>query len=154
MKTTIIAPHLDTLAKPLHAALAPFMRRFPGNAGERQPVHTVYGGAHLFKSDTARKLGEKARQVLDEHGADPFTFGRAIGLEDAHAEIIWQRVTEKLDREPVEDFRVDFEDGYGNRSDDEEDRHAAIVAGELAKGMREDTLPPFIGIRISRSRRS
>ena len=148
MKTTLNPQELETLAQPLNAALTPFMRRFPGNAGERQPVHTVYGGAHLFKSDTARKLGEKARQILDEQGVDPFTFGRAIGLEDAHAEIIWQRVTEKLLREPVEDFRVDFEDGYGNRSDEEEDRHAAVVAGELATGMREGTLPPFIGIRI------
>lgn len=148
MKTTLNPQDLDTLSAPLNAALVPFMRRFPGNAGERQPVHTVYGGAHLFKSDTARKLGEKARQVLEEHGVDPFTFGRAIGLDDSHAEVIWQRVTEKLQREPVEDFRVDFEDGYGNRSDDEEDGHAAIVARELAIGMQNGTLPPFSGIRI------
>ncbi|HEV7767300.1 MAG TPA: phosphoenolpyruvate kinase [Thermoanaerobaculia bacterium] len=148
MKTTLSSQEVETLSAPLNAALVPFMRRFPGDAGARQPVHTVYGGAHLFKSDTARKLGEKARQVLDEHGVDPFTFGRAIGLDDSHAEIIWQRVTEKLQREPVEDFRVDFEDGYGNRSDDEEDGHAAIVARELAIGMRNGTLPPFSGIRI------
>ena len=137
-----------SLAAPLERALVPFMNRFPGSAGERQPVHTVYGGAHLFKGDTARKLGEKAVQALDEHGVDPFTFGRAIGLPDAHAETIWQRVVEKLGREPVEDFRVDFEDGYGNRPDEEEDRHAEIVAGEFRKGMEQGTLPPFIGIRI------
>jgi citrate lyase beta subunit len=148
MTTTLTNQQLDTLTTPLNTALAEFTARFPGNAGERQPVHTVYGGAHLFKADTARKLGEKARQVLGEHGVDPFTFGRAIGLEDAHAETIWNRVREKLEREPVEDFRVDFEDGYGNRSDDEEDRHAEIVARELAAGMRDGTLPPFIGIRI------
>ncbi|MFP5246664.1 MAG: DUF6986 family protein, partial [Thermoanaerobaculia bacterium] len=139
---------LDKLAAPLEKTLVPFMRRFPGSAGERQPVHTVYGGAHLFKHDTARKLGEKAMSVLDEHGVDPFVFARAIGLDDIHAEKIWQRVVEKLAREPVEDFRVDFEDGYGNRPDEEEDRHAEIVARELATGMREHTLPPFIGIRI------
>jgi citrate lyase beta subunit len=148
MKTTLSSEEIATLAQPLNAALIPFMNRFPGDAGERQPVHTVYGGAHLFKSDTARKLGEKARQILDEHGVDPYVFGRAIGLEDAHAETIWNRVLEKLQREPVEDFRVDFEDGYGNRSDEEEDRHAAFVAGELAAGMRNGTLPAFIGIRI------
>jgi citrate lyase beta subunit len=124
------------------------MRRFPGNAGERQPVHTVYGGAHLFKSDTARKLGEKAIVALNEHGVDPFVFARAIGMHEAYAERIWQRVVEKLAREPVEDFRADFEDGYGNRSDDEEDGHAEMVGRELAKGMAEGTLPPFIGIRI------
>src|SRR5687767_15655783 len=110
MKTTLNTQELETLSKPLNAALAPFSRRFPGSAGERQPVHTVYGGAHLFKSDTTRKLGEKARQVLGEHGVDAFTFSRAIGLPELHAETVWQRVNEKLGREPVEDFRVDFED--------------------------------------------
>jgi citrate lyase beta subunit len=148
MKTTLNQQETRTLSAPLERALIPFMSRFPGSAGERQPVHTVYGGAHLFKSDTVRKLGEKAVQVLDEHGVDPFVFARAVGLADVHAETIWQRVVEKLGREPVEDFRIDFEDGYGNRPDEEEDRHAGIVAGELRKGMAENSLPPFIGIRI------
>lgn len=148
MKTTLSTQQLTSMSAPLERALEPFMRRFPGSAGERQPVHTVYGGAHLFKSDTARKLGEKAIASLDAHGVDPFTFARAIGLPDAHAETVWQRVVEKLAREPVEDFRADFEDGYGNRPDEEEDHHAEVVARELAKGMAEGTLPPFIGIRI------
>jgi citrate lyase beta subunit len=148
MPTTFSPDELQKMSAPLEEALVPFMRRFPGSAGERQPVHTVYGGAHLFKSDTTRKLGEKAASVLGEHGVDPFTFARAINVEDSRAETVWQRVVEKLAREPVEDFRVDFEDGYGNRPDDEEDRRAEIVARELAKGMREGTLPPFIGIRI------
>jgi len=64
----------------------------------------------------------------------------------AHA--IYNRVSEKLRREPVEDFRIDFEDGYGNRPDDEEDGHAASAALEVATGMENGTLPPFIGIRI------
>lgn len=136
------------MMSPLERALEPFMRRFPGSAGERQPVHTVYGGAHLFKADTARKLGEKAMQALETHGVDAFTFARAIGVQDVHAEIVWNRVVEKLQREPVEDFRADFEDGYGNRPDAEEDGHAEAVGREFAKGMREGTLPPFIGIRI------
>jgi hypothetical protein len=131
MKTTLTLDEINTLAAPLDQALIPFMTRFPGSAGERQPVHTVYGGAHLFRFDTARKLGEKAVQVLNEHGVDPFTFARAIDLPDLHAEIVWQRVVEKLAREPIEDFRIDFEDGYGNRSDEEEDKHAEIVANEL-----------------------
>ena len=148
MMTTIQPDEVTKLTAPLERALVPFNARFPGSAGERQPLHTVYGGAHLFKSDTARKLGEKARQVLAEHGVDAFVFARAIGVADTQAETIWRRVNEKLEREPVEDFRVDFEDGYGNRPDDEEDRHAEIVAGELVTGMRDGSLPPFIGIRI------
>src|SRR5256714_5170957 len=54
----------------------------------------------------------------------------------------------KLQREPVEDFRIDFEDGYGNRPDAEEDGHAESAAIEVAKGMEAESLPPFIGIRI------
>ncbi|HEY0159848.1 MAG TPA: phosphoenolpyruvate kinase [Thermoanaerobaculia bacterium] len=148
MATSFSSDELQTMAAPLERALVPFMRRFPGSAGERQPVHTVYGGAHLFKSDTTRKLGEKAVRILDEQGVDPFVFARAIGVDDSRAETVWQRVVEKLAREPVEDFRVDFEDGYGNRPDEEEDRQAEIVARELAAGMQDGTLPPFIGIRI------
>jgi citrate lyase beta subunit len=61
---------------------------------------------------------------------------------------IYSRVQEKLRREPVEDFRIDFEDGYGNRPDAEEDGHAESAAAEVAKGMAAGSLPPFIGIRI------
>ncbi|MCA1594079.1 MAG: phosphoenolpyruvate kinase, partial [Acidobacteria bacterium] len=61
---------------------------------------------------------------------------------------IYERVLEKLHREPVEDFRIDFEDGYGNRPDAEEDGHAEAAALEVARGMTQSTLPPFIGIRI------
>jgi len=64
------------------------------------------------------------------------------------AHTIYTRVQEKLKREPVEDFRIDFEDGYGNRPDTEEDGHAESAALEVAKGMEAGTLPPFIGIRI------
>jgi len=61
---------------------------------------------------------------------------------------VYNRVLEKLKREPVEDFRIDFEDGYGNRPDAEEDGHAESAALEVARGMQEGSLPPFIGIRI------
>jgi citrate lyase beta subunit len=57
-------------------------------------------------------------------------------------------VRAKLEREPVEDFRIDFEDGYGNRPDSEEDAHAVAAAREMARGMAEGTLPPFVGIRV------
>src|SRR3954470_22323556 len=121
MKTTLTTDELSTMSAPLNAALVPFMQRFPGSTGERQPVHTVYGGAHLFKSDTAVKLGEVAGRFLVEYGVDAFTFARAIDLPEIYADAIWQRVREKIGREPVEDFRIDFEDGYGNRVDSEED---------------------------------
>jgi len=124
-------------------------RAYPGERPDRQPVHTVYGGAHLFRSDTAAKLGGVARAVLDENAPDAATMADAVGLVPHDlAEQVYRRVSDKIDREPVEDFRLDFEDGYGNRPDEEEDGHAVSSASEVARGMAEETLPPFVGIRI------
>jgi citrate lyase beta subunit len=124
-------------------------RDYPGETGDRQPVHTVYGGAHLFKADSAPKLGVLALKALDEYAPDPKAFANAIGLEpDVDAAVVRSRVVDKLKREPVEDFRIDFEDGYGNRVDAEEDGHARSAAEEVGKGLGAGTLPPFIGIRI------
>lgn len=123
-------------------------KRYPGDAFGRQPVHTVYGGAHIFKSDSAKKLGELALRSLSRYAPDAIAFSRAIGMDEILALKVYDRVVEKLKREPVEDFRIDFEDGYGNRPDAEEDGHAVAAAEEVAKGLAEGALPPFIGIRI------
>ncbi|HUO85998.1 MAG TPA: phosphoenolpyruvate kinase [Thermoanaerobaculia bacterium] len=127
-------------------------RRDPGDRPERQPVHTVYGGAHLFRAGTAGRLGELALAALDAHGQSPAELAAALGpplAEDAElAERVHGRVVEKLRREPVEDLRIDFEDGYGNRSDEEEDGHADGAAREVARGAVEGTLPPFVGLRV------
>jgi citrate lyase beta subunit len=129
-----------------HDALA---QGYPGESGDRQPVHTVYGGAHLFKSDTAVRLGRLALAALDEYAPDGETLARVLGLDPRlDPELLRSRIVAKLEREPVEDFRIDFEDGYGNRPDAEEDGHAASTAKEVAAGARAGTLPPFIGIRI------
>ena len=119
-----------------------------GSFQQRQPIHTVYGGAHLFKADTGAKLGATALRVMDEHAADPAALAGILGIAPATAERVHPRVRGKLEREPVEDFRLDFEDGYGNRPDAEEDGHAESAAVEVATGARQSTLPPFIGIRI------
>jgi citrate lyase beta subunit len=148
MKLSLSDHDVQQAAAPLHDALATLARLYPGDSGARQPVHTVYGGAQLFKSDTPTRLGVLALRSLEEFAPDAQTFGRAIGLDEAMAETVYARVLEKLKREPVEDFRIDFEDGYGNRPDDEEDGHAAAAASEVAKGMAAGTLSPFIGIRI------
>ena len=122
---------------------------FPGESTERQPVHTVYGGAHLFKADSAARLGGLAMAALDEYAPDAETLATALGLgPDVEAASVRARIVEKLRREPVEDFRIDFEDGYGNRIDSEEDGHAESAAREVAAGLKAGTLPPFIGIRI------
>lgn len=132
----------------LRAALAGYAARFPGDSPARQAVHTVYGGAHLFRADSARKLGDLALRSLDAYAPDAKTFATAIGLAPDLAATVYDRVREKLRREPVEDFRIDFEDGYGNRPDAEEDATARSAAGEVAAGMVSGALPPFIGIRI------
>ena len=124
-------------------------RNFPGESAARQPVHTVYGGAHLFKSDSAPKLGAVALAALDEYAPEAQTLASALGLgKEVDAPSIRVRIVEKLRREPVEDFRIDFEDGYGNRTDVEEDGHARAAAEEVTAGLKAGTLPPFIGIRI------
>ena len=55
---------------------------------------------------------------------------------------------DKLKREPVEDYRIDFEDGYGNRPDAEEDGHAVSTAQAVARGAASPRFPAFLGIRI------
>ncbi len=130
------------------AANTAIATRYPGESSRRQPVHTVYGGGHLFKHDTAHKLGKLAQKVLNEHAPDATTFARAIGLREDLAAATYERVVQKLEREPVEDFRIDFEDGYGTRPDAEEDHHVELAAREVAMGKQQNTLPPFIGIRI------
>ncbi|MEP6743233.1 MAG: phosphoenolpyruvate kinase [bacterium] len=180
MKTSLSDSSLHDLTARLAEANNTFAANYPGETGKRQPVHTVYGGAHLFKSDSAGRLGALARRSLDQFAPDFIAFAKAIGLAGAEqlpesadegnglradlennsetvrqknkvawlAHTIYNRVNEKLRREPVEDFRIDFEDGYGNRPDEEEDGHAAAAAAEVAEGMLNSTLPPFIGIRI------
>ncbi len=180
MKRTLSAESLAEVATRLENAHKAFQRRYPGTSADRQPVHVVYGGAHLYRSRTTRRLGDLALRSLEEYAPDFAAFARAIGLPgsdrlptaaDAIASIaksieadsqavrrenrpawlahtVYRRVREKLRREPVEDFRLDFEDGYGNRPDDEEDGHAASAANEVSAGMNAGELPPFIGIRI------
>jgi hypothetical protein len=152
--TTLTARDLKPLLQSLHRVNGGAARAYPGEVESRQPVHTVYGGAHLFRADTARKLGEVALKTLDEYAPDGRALHEALQFESpdgdpvALAETVRQRIVEKLRREPVEDFRLDFEDGYGNRPDDEEDGHAVSAAGEMAAGHTNRTLPPFVGIRI------
>ncbi|MBI3404618.1 MAG: phosphoenolpyruvate kinase, partial [Acidobacteria bacterium] len=150
MKTSLTHDDLQPIAERLRQANTALAANYPGESGRRQPVHTVYGGAHLFKSDTPRRLGELALRSLEDYAPHADTFARALGMSVSPemAGKIHARVQEKLRREPVEDFRLDFEDGYGNRPDAEEDGHAVSAAREIAAGLTAGTLSPYIGIRI------
>lgn len=122
--------------------------------GDRRPVHTVYGGAHLFRAATAGKLGDLAIRALSEHAPDPPSLAAALGIAEVEVEegslaaAVHARVLDKLRREPVEDLRIDFEDGYGHRPDAEEDGHAEQAAREVARGLAAGSLPPMLGIRV------
>lgn len=179
VKTTLTDASTRDVVSLLRDANAAFSRAFPGDPAGRQPVHTVYGGAHLFKADVARKLGARALDALDEYAPDFATFARALRLPGhetlpsepgdiramsaaldagdgarvaneaaSRAHAIRARVVAKLQREPVEDLRIDFEDGFGVRPDAEEDDAAVHSAKEVARGLRQGSLPPFIGIRV------
>jgi citrate lyase beta subunit len=137
-----------THADPLTRANQEFAREHPGESGRRQPVHVFYGGAHLFRSDSARRMGAIAEKTLTEYAPDAETLAAATGITPRLADTVYARVVEKLRREPIEDLRLDFEDGYGVRPDREEDATADSAAAEVAKGFVEGTLPPFLGIRI------
>ncbi|MGC2331233.1 MAG: hypothetical protein WA581_07255 [Candidatus Acidiferrales bacterium] len=180
MRRTLSPESLKEISTRLQQAHNALERRYPGPPATRQPVHVVYGGAHLLRSGTTRRLGELGLRSLDEFAPDFAAFAKAVGMPGAaglpdtptaaaaiaksiefdseaarrenppawFAYTVYERVREKLQREPVEDFRIDFEDGYGNRPDDEEDGHAAAAANEVSAGQNAGELPPFIGIRI------
>ncbi len=149
MKTTLGPGAVNDLTADLRKANTAFRASYPGNAAGRQPVHTFYGGAHLFRATTCERLGELARKSLADYAPIEGTFAAALGLPPgAVSEQVSARMVAKLSREPVEDFRIDFEDGYGNRPDAEEDKHVVQAALETAKGLAAGSLPPFIGIRI------
>ncbi len=116
----------------------------------RSPVHVVYGGAHLFTADTSQKLGKIALASMDAYSPDIDEFAAAMGLDESKMFLrrVYRKTLDKLAREPVEDLRIDFEDGYGFRPDDEEDADAITAAGELAKAFLNNSITPFCGFRI------
>ena len=172
--TTLAAAHLAALS----AANRAFSAIYPGDRPNRQPVHTVYGGAQLYKADTTQRLGELALASFASYAPNAIALATGVGfltpaalagldaeslaqryqadpagLRRAHpkgwlAQTVYERVRAKLAREAVEDFRIDFEDGFGARPDAEEDETAQRAAAELARAMKEGRTPPFIGIRI------
>ena len=179
MQLSINELEKESLLATLKIANLSFQQQYPGDRPDRQPVHTLYGGADLFRSDTCVKMGEIALRSLQSYAPDfaalarvlqpeaaeylPATEKEALALSqklekmkegDRSKEKAWlpwavyHKMIKKLQGEPVEDFRIDFEDGFGNRPDVEEDATAIRAAHELAAGMKNKTISPFIGIRI------
>ncbi|MBK6875395.1 MAG: hypothetical protein IPG99_02720 [Ignavibacteria bacterium] len=110
----------------------------------RQPIHVVYGGAQLFQAGTFVKIGELTRKTFELYAGDVSEFAAAFELvKNEIMSIVYERVKAKLKNEPVEDYRIDFEDGFGYRTDAEEDEAAIICAKETALAMDGKLLPEY-----------
>ncbi len=131
-----------------HRAAAEHRRRFPGDLGAGQPLETLYVSADRVTATTTVEFGAEALRLLDAHTPDSGAFEVAFGVDAAVAERTRARVRAKLERAPVEDLRVDFEDGYGTRPDDEEDRHAEEAARAVQASRADGTAPPSFGLRV------
>ena len=124
MRLDGIETELDALLAPVDAELA---RDYPGPAAGRQPEHTVYVPVDQVTEDLVPRWGVTAHEYLDHLGTDVRLLVRG-----------------KLHREPIEDLRIDCEDGYGVR-DADEDRDVAAAARALRNAEQR---PPFLGVRI------
>ena len=130
------------LDRRLAAADAALAADYRGDRGVRQPIHTVYVPADRYDARTVDDWGAQARAALDEYAASAADLAKIVAAD--LTDDVYDRVRAKLEREPIEDLRIDFEDGYGNRSDDEEDAAAIAAAEALAAGPRT----PYHGLRI------
>lgn len=152
----------------LAAADADLATLFPGPATTRQPVHTLYLPADRVNAHVIPEVGAAALAALDEHLPDADTLMDVFGdlLDPADASEIHTLVRAKLEREPIEDLRIDFEDGFTQHGvpagmrDRDEDAHvdrvladvitrpAAGPAGDGATSSSSPSLPPFWGLRF------
>jgi citrate lyase beta subunit len=122
---------------------AQLLAAYQGDSGARQPVHTVYVPADRFTPTLPEEWGAIALAALDADLPDAVALAGVLGVEVSIAAEVLPRVRAKLATEPIEDLRVDFEDGYGPRTDAEEDAAASQAAEALAA-----TNLAFCGIRF------
>jgi citrate lyase beta subunit len=123
-------------------------RRYPGPVTRRQPVHTVYIPADRFDGNTVAQWGATALAALTEFGRDDEQFAVLTGIVDSDPVPVLDRMRLKLASQPIEDVRVDLEDGYGLRPDDVEDRDAVSAGRTLASSAARGAGTPFCGVRI------
>ncbi len=115
---------------------------------EGQPIHVVYGGADRFNAGTIAKLGDIACRSFADNAPDAASLVEIFGIKENVAAKVHLQVTNRLAVCPIEDYRVDFEDGLGVRSDADEDQFAVNAAIETRAAMAIDSLSPYFGIRI------
>jgi len=141
---TSLTGELDQRLAAADSALA---QQFPGERPSRQPVHTVYVPADRVTADLVPQWGREALAALDEHGGGD-AFAEAVGLAPELSDEVERRVRAKLAAEPIEDLRVDFEDGYGARPDADEDAAVQAAVAALREASGRGSGAPFTGIRF------
>jgi citrate lyase beta subunit len=139
---------LNAVDNLLAAADAQRVSSYPGDRVDRQPVHTVYVPADRFHASLPAEWGATAEAALARYAPVPGKLAHVLGLDHDDVQAVWGRVVTKLGTEPIEDLRIDLEDGYGARRDSEEDQHASAAGKALAVAVRDGTAPPFLGIRF------
>lgn len=146
--SNVLAGIEDRLAES-DAALA---NLYPGDDGRRQPIQTTYVAADKFTPNLAFDWGQQALDAAERAGglAAVAVDARVVSGHDAaeRADALAALVENKLRTEPIEDLRLDFEDGYGPRPDDVEDTDVVAAAGHVVAAVRDEKAPPFIGIRF------
>lgn len=119
---------------------------YPGDSGARQPVHTVYVPADRFTPALAEQWGAQALAAVEAFGGME-QLAAHVGIEPGLIGAVAERVARKLATEPIEDLRLDFEDGYGDRGD-AEDTDVTTAASMVTDAVASGSAPPFIGIRF------
>ncbi|MCS3493774.1 citrate lyase beta subunit [Arthrobacter sp. JUb119] len=118
---------------------------YPGDTGARQPIHTVYVPGDKYTVDLPERWGHNA--VATAGGLIGLS-ALAAKLKLAEPERLAELVGAKLASEPIEDLRLDFEDGYGNRTDAEEDAAVLAAADSVSAAVAAGKAPACIGIRF------
>ena len=129
----------------LEAADERVTRLYPGDRGTRQPVHTVYVPANQEIVGVVPRWGAQARATFAEHVGGNAQVAEVFGI-CVPPEVV-ARVLAKLETEPVEDLRIDFEDGYGWPNSGEEDADADAAAAALSEAIERGEAAPFVGLR-------
>ncbi|SHN28460.1 DUF6986 family protein [Cryptosporangium aurantiacum] len=118
------------------------------DAPGRQPVHTVYVPADQFAAGLPARWGTEALALLDQHAPNPHHLAAATGLPERAVADALPRLRVKLATEPIEDLRIDFEDGYGYRPDTDEDADAQKAGQAIAALIGRDGGPFSLGLRV------
>ena len=114
-------------------------RAYPGDRAEKQPAHTVYVSAADVDADTPGTWGDRASAIADE---------AAAVVADLDRTGIASLVRARLRGQPIEDLRIDLEDGYGWRPDVVEDRDARAAGRTIAIwSARPEQAPSAFGVR-------